>query len=626
MFQLHHSLVRRRVALLLSIFSLTFVHTAILSAQDGALDLTFNTTGIVTTGFGGVGAEASGVALQSDGKIVVAGSVFNGSTNDFGVACYTSVGVLDATFDSDGKVVTSIGVGDDVAACVAIQSDGKILAAGYSSNGSQTYFAIVRYTSSGVLDSTFSGDGIDTLTIGSSYDVATCIAIQSDGKIVVGGFTNNGTNRDFAVIRYTNAGVLDNTFGANGIVTTSVSSSDDELYGIVIQSDGKIVAGGYSWNGTYTDFTVIRYSSNGILDNTFGGGDGIVTADFGNISRIRGIALQADEKIVAVGSAFTSTYDFGAARFTSTGVLDSTFDGDGKVTTPIGGGGDLAQAVAIQSDGKIVVAGYSFGVTSDFAVVRYTSTGALDNTFDGDGKTTTVINSTEDAAMAVAIQTDGKIVTVGYIPSGGNRQFAVIRYTGSSSPLPVELVSFTASAKLLSVELQWNTATEVNNYGFEIERTVISDQSSVISWSKAGFVEGNGTTNASKEYSYNDRNVGTGKYLYRLKQVDRDGKFSYSQSVEVEVGNLPKVFTLEQNYPNPFNPSTVISYQLPANSQVTLKVYDAIGREVATLVNEVKEAGNYSVTFDASRFSSGIYFARLQSGDKVQLKKMLLIK
>ena len=192
--------------------------------------------------------------------------------------------------------------------------------------------------------------------------------------------------------------------------------------------------------------------------------------------------------------------------------------------------------------------------------------------------------------------------------------------------LPVELVSFTVSSIQTGAELKWNTATEVNDYGFEIERTVISHPSSVISWSKAGFVEGSGTINAPKEYSFTDKNLSAGEYSYRLKQIDRDGKFSYSQTVEVTVTSIPTEFTLAQNYPNPFNPSTIISYQLPVNSHVTLKVYDAIGREVATLVNEMKEAGSYSDQFDGIKLSSGMYFARLQSGEKVQLKKMILLK
>jgi hypothetical protein len=144
-------------------------------------------------------------------------------------------------------------------------------------------------------------------------------------------------------------------------------------------------------------------------------------------------------------------------------------------------------------------------------------------------------------------------------------------------------------------------------------------------WSKIGFVEGNGTTNATKSYSFTDKSA-NGKTSYRLKQIDRDGKFEYSQTVEIIAASSPKEFALEQNYPNPFNPTTAIGYQLSANSFTTLKIYDAIGREVATLVNEVKEAGTYSAQFDGAKLSSGIYFARLSSDGKIQIRKLMLMK
>ncbi|MCK9408120.1 MAG: YCF48-related protein [Bacteroidetes bacterium] len=198
----------------------------------------------------------------------------------------------------------------------------------------------------------------------------------------------------------------------------------------------------------------------------------------------------------------------------------------------------------------------------------------------------------------------------------------ILRSTNIS--LPVELTSFTASAEQNNIELKWNTATEVNNFGFEVERRVKDDGH--LRWFKAGFVEGNGTINTPKEYSFSDSKVNAGTYFYRLKQLDRDGKFSYSQEVEATITSIPKEFVLAQNYPNPFNPSTVISYQLPMTNHITLKVYDAIGREVATLVNEVKEAGSYSAHFDGSRLSSGIYFARLGSNGKQALMKMALMK
>ena len=207
--------------------------------------------------------------------------------------------------------------------------------------------------------------------------------------------------------------------------------------------------------------------------------------------------------------------------------------------------------------------------------------------------------------------------------------------------LPVELTSFTAEIAEKSVELKWNTATETNNYGFEIERTTTTghpEQANDASspspkngsvaqhdWVRIGFVEGNGTVNAPKSYSFTDKSA-NGKTSYRLKQIDRDGKFEYSQTVEMMVVNTPKLFVLEQNYPNPFNPTTAISYQLSASGVTTLKIYDAIGREVATLVNEVKDAGYYSAQFDGARLSSGVYFAKLTSSGKTQMRKLVLMR
>ncbi|MFA6541447.1 MAG: T9SS type A sorting domain-containing protein, partial [Bacteroidota bacterium] len=155
----------------------------------------------------------------------------------------------------------------------------------------------------------------------------------------------------------------------------------------------------------------------------------------------------------------------------------------------------------------------------------------------------------------------------------------------------------------------------------------VSQQPNANSWSKIGFVEGNGTANSPKTYSFTDKNLTAGKFSYRLKQIDRDGKFGYSQAVELTVGGIPKVFTLDQNYPNPFNPTTTIGFTIPADGMTTLKIYNTLGQEVTTLVNEPLKAGEYhQAQFDASSLASGIYFARLQSADNVQVKKLMLLK
>jgi hypothetical protein len=186
--------------------------------------------------------------------------------------------------------------------------------------------------------------------------------------------------------------------------------------------------------------------------------------------------------------------------------------------------------------------------------------------------------------------------------------------------IPVELTSFAAKVVNSNVILNWNTATEINNSGFEIQRS--SDR---INFSNVAFVPGFGTTTEPRSYTYTDNTVSNGAYYYRLKQVDFNGAFAYSDIVEVDVAT-PIVFALEQNYPNPFNPSTVISYSIPQNSFVTLKVYDIIGNEVATLVNQTQSAGKYDVRFDASKLSNGVYFYTINANNFTSTRKMILMK
>jgi trimeric autotransporter adhesin len=188
--------------------------------------------------------------------------------------------------------------------------------------------------------------------------------------------------------------------------------------------------------------------------------------------------------------------------------------------------------------------------------------------------------------------------------------------------VPVEMISFTGTSYPNQVELIWSTATEINNQGFEIHRKSQNRNE----WQTIGFVPGFGTTTEPKSYSYIDERVISGNYRYRLKQIDFDGSFTYSNEIEVVVDFTPKEFVLYQNYPNPFNPNTVISYQLPVNGNATLKVYDVLGNEVAILVNDEKQPGVYKIEFDASMFSSGIYFYQLKAGNYIQTKKMVLMK
>ena len=188
-------------------------------------------------------------------------------------------------------------------------------------------------------------------------------------------------------------------------------------------------------------------------------------------------------------------------------------------------------------------------------------------------------------------------------------------------PNPVQLTSFDAQFNGTNVNLNWNTATEIKNYGFDIERSV--DNSS---WNKIGFVQGNGSSNVPHNYNFVDKDLTLSRtYYYRLKQIDNDGTFEYSKVAQTEV-TFPGKFVLKQNYPNPFNPETNIQYQIPQSSFVQLKVYNELGMEIKTLVNEYKSSGIYEIKFDASKLPSGIYIYRLIAGSFNTVKKMLLMK
>ena len=208
-----------------------------------------------------------------------------------------------------------------------------------------------------------------------------------------------------------------------------------------------------------------------------------------------------------------------------------------------------------------------------------------------------------------------------------------ISYSNSilSEPLPVELSSFTAAIKNGGIQLNWTTKTEINNYGFDIERSSSSRlpdrQALGTTWNKIGFVEGSGNSNSPKEYSFIDDEIKYGKYFYRLKQTDNDGSIEYSKIVEVDAGNLADEFTLGQNFPNPFNPSTKIKFALRNDRVVLLNVYDVLGIRVATLFDGKAEANKiYEVEFDATELSSGIYIYRLESDSFFESRKMLLVK
>ena len=302
------------------------------------------------------------------------------------------------------------------------------------------------FARAGDLDPTFSGDGILTRTYSPSVfaNPTTDIVVQPDGKILfasTGFVTINGVSSDaFTVIRYNADGSLDTSFGTGGVVNTS-SGNFEILVNMLLQPDGKIILSGERYVGTnLTDFVLLRYNSNGTLDNSFDG-NGVAVATISNLSEERhgAAALQPDGKIVVVGQTDNETnnasFDWAVVRFNSDGSLDTTFDGDGKIVFPMGGNAELANSVAIQQDGKIVVSGVSNnGADNDFTTIRLNTNGSLDAAFGTGGVVRTQFGNGNESANSVQVQSDNKIVVAGGASNGTNSDIALVRYNANGTP------------------------------------------------------------------------------------------------------------------------------------------------------------------------------------------------
>ena len=397
--------------------------------SSGVLDTSFGQDGRVLTNFDGGDEWGNALVIQPDGKLVIAGYTFTGSSNDVVVARFHPDGSLDTSFSGDGKTATDVNYKDDNTFAAALQTDGKILVAGRAWDTNANFF-LLRYNPDGSLDSSFDGDG-KTMTNFLGWDEGRAIAVQADGKILVGGFTST-TTAYFALARYNPDGSLDATFDGDGMLTVNVTTGADYGYALALQGDGKILMAGYA-EGTNNNFALVRCNADGSLDTTFDG-DGKLTTDFAaGDDRAYDLAVQSDGKIIAAGYASGASADFALARYNPDGSLDTTFDGDGKLTTDFAGNGDIVLSVELQTGGKLVAAGYNNNPTNDdFALARYNPDGSLDATFDGDGKVVTDLAGGDDYAYSLALLGDGRLVAAGY-GYFSKYDFGAVRYNADGS-------------------------------------------------------------------------------------------------------------------------------------------------------------------------------------------------
>ena len=432
--------------------AILFIFPVCTLAAGNHLDRSFSSDGKVTAAFGSIfnptDDRAADVEIQSDGRIVVAGT----SDYDFAVMRFNSDGTLDTTFSGDGKVLTSLNDFDEARA-LAIQSDGKIVIGGYSGAD----FAILRYNTNGTLDTTFAGDGSVTVDFSGGIDIVEALAIQPDGKIVAVGLMSEslGGAKNWGLIRLNPGGTLDLAFDGNGRLATDWGGGDDTAQDVLVQSDGKIVVTGSaseSASGENADFGIARYNANGALDTSFSG-DGKQTVNpTGSISSddfATCVGRTSDGKYVIGGEVNrqNSNGSLAVAKITSTGQLDPSFGDAGIAVNGFTFEDDRVSDLAIQSDGKIVLT-FSAGAPSSstiFGLLRYQTDGRVDPTFGTGGQLRTVFGTGNRLAEAVVFvpspmaHVPNSLVAVGAYRSGSDFDFAVARYVLEFSAAPGDL-------------------------------------------------------------------------------------------------------------------------------------------------------------------------------------------
>lgn len=499
------------------------------------------------------------------------------------------------------------------------------------------------------------------------------VAISKDGNTaIIGGFLDNSGRG--AVWIFTRSGKTWTQQGEK-LIGTGGSANSEQGWAVSISSDGNVAAvggrrdnhdKGAVWIFTRTGKTWTQQGNKLVgtgssADATQGhavslsadGNTAIIGAPSDNaahgaawiFTRTGATWLQRGEKLVGTGSSVYAFQGYSVALSHDGttaivgGINDNSGQGaiwvykqsagtwpqQGKKIVGTGGSNDAAQgcAVSVSADGNTAIVGGPGDNSGQGAAWVFKRTG---ETWSQHGEKLIGTGVSLNKVMlgtSASISSDAHTVIIG--GPGHNSGKGVAWVFVNSSPLPVELISFNLSPKNEIVRLSWQTASELNNSGFEVERSGPASKPAM--WEKIGFIAGAGTCDTIKYYFFSDKLKSPGRYSYRLKQVDFDGSYKYSKVLTCNFEVSGK-FILYQNYPNPFNPSTVISYQLPAACLVTLKIYDILGNEIATLVNEFQQAGIKNFEFNIRNYnlSSGIYIYRIQTDSFRAEKKLLLIK
>ncbi len=584
----------------------------LLAQPAGTLDPTFGNGGKVVSSLTSGQDKAYGVAIQADGKIIVAGHSTSSVTGkDFAVVRYNDDGSMDNTFGNNGVVTTDLQTGsDDVAYSVALQSDGKIVLAGYSDNGSNKNAALVRYNSDGTLDNGFGNNGmVFTDFENSQQDEAKVVKIHAlTGNIIVGGSTMISSSVSKPVVaRYLSNGTLDTTFNNNGIRLLWITSLDYQylfsVEDLAVQANGKISAVGWrdfpglSWD---SDYWACRISSDGTMDNTFSNdGVNVYNGGFNGHDRAYAMILKPNNNIMMAGGGYISTlaYNFTAFELSTSGATfawSSMADwGDQS--------NDIAYGLAEDLNGKYVLAGSSGNVTTkNFALARVNTDGALDNTFGTSGKITTTFGSNSlNECFDLAIQTDNKIVAIGY---AGN-DFAIARYLGNAVPT-LDSFQLIAPANLstnqnyTSLAFNWSDAFGATSYKIDIDVS-------------QNFSAPQTFTTTTSNYTMTNLTPST-TYYWRVSASDgtnwgiNSNVWSFTTKSEIPSSINEIQYAGFKIYPNPVSNFITIELDDLQLRNQPYRLLDYMGKVVTYgLVNREK------FTLNLSELSSGIYFFQI---------------